>query len=198
MSRREHLIVFAREPRVGAVKRRLSKGLGAVAATFWYRRQLSGLLRRLASRTGGGPATWRRHLFVTPRGARRGGIWPRGWILHAQAGGDLGERMHAALASVGTGPAVLVGSDIPDIRPRHIRAAFRALGQADVVLGPAADGGYWLIGVRGRRAPPRFGPVRWSSEHALADTIAGFSPGTKVILLETLQDVDEASDLENR
>ena len=195
MSRREHLIVFAREPRVGAVKRRLSKGLGAVAATFWYRRQLSGLLRRLASRTGGGPATWRRHLFVTPRGARRGGIWPRGWILHAQAGGDLGERMHAALASVGTGPAVLVGSDIPDIRPRHIRAAFRALGQADVVLGPAADGGYWLIGFKRRpRILDVFNNIRWSSSHTMKDTIRNIEAKIhqpRIKLLEQLNDIDD-------
>lgn len=190
MSRHNHLIVFAREPRIGKVKRRLSKGLGAVAATFWYRRQLFGLLRRL-----GGTRGWRRHLFVTPGGARHARIWPRGWITHPQATGDLGERMRRALSQLGPGPVVLVGSDIPDIQPRHIQAAFRALARADVVLGPAADGGYWLIGVKGRRAPPRFGPIRWSSEHALADTIAGFPSGTGVALLETLRDVDEARDL---
>lgn len=193
MSRHEHLIVFAREPRIGRVKRRLSKGLGAVAATIWYRRQLATLLRRLGS-----GASWRRHLFVTPPSSRHAGIWPRGWTLHAQVTGDLGARMHQALASAGTGPVVLVGSDIPDIRTRHIQAAFRALGHADVVLGPAVDGGYWLIGVRGRRAPPRLRPIRWSSQYAMADTIAGFPPGTKVILLETLRDVDEARDLESR
>ena len=193
MSRRNHLIVFAREPRIGRVKRRLSKGLGAVAATFWYRRQLRDLLRRLAP-----PTTWRRHLFVTPGGARHARIWPRGWITHAQGPGDLGQRMYHALCNLGPGSVVLIGSDIPDIQKSHIQAAFRALGRADVVLGPAADGGYWLIGARGRRSPPRFGPIRWSSEHAMADTIAGFPSSTKVILLETLRDVDEARDLENR
>ena len=96
----------------------------------------------------------------------------------------------------GTGPAVLIGSDIPDIQARHIDAAFRALARADVVLGPAADGGYWLIGMRRRRAPPRFGRIRWSTAHALEDTIAGFPKGTKVALLEVLRDVDEARDLD--
>lgn len=192
MSRHCHLIVFAREPRVGRVKLRLSKGIGVVAATFWYRRQLSGLLRRL----GRGP-TFRHYLFITPGSAHNSNIWPRGWITQPQATGDLGARMHRALSQLGPGPVVLVGSDIPDIQSRHIQAAFRALGRADVVLGPAVDGGYWLIGTSGRRAPPRLGRIRWSSEHALADTIAGFPPGTKVSLLETLQDVDEARDLES-
>jgi uncharacterized protein len=191
MSRRHHLVIFAREPRVGRVKRRLSKGLGTVAATYWYRRQLSGLLRRL-----GGAKAWRNHLFVTPGIARHARIWPRGWIIHAQVTGDLGKRMHHALSRLGPGSVVLVGSDIPDIELHHIQAAFRALGRADMVLGPAADGGYWLVGTRGRRAPPPFGPIRWSSEHALADTIAGFPVKTTVSLLETLRDVDEARDLE--
>lgn len=191
MSRKEHLIVFAREPRIGTVKRRLAKGLGNVAAGFWYRRQLWSLLRRLKSRSGR-----RRHLFITPPTALGAPIWPRGWQTRAQSEGDLGARMHHALSVPGTGPAVLVGSDIPDIQARHIDDAFRALARADVVLGPAADGGYWLIGMRRRRAPPRFGRIRWSTAHALEDTIAGFPPGTKVALLEVLRDVDEARDLE--
>ena len=190
MSRQNHLIVFAREPRIGRVKRRLSKGLGVVAATFWYRRQLSSLLRRLES-----APMLRRHLFITPRTARSARIWPKGWNICLQVEGDLGTRMHRAMSALSPGPVVLVGSDIPDIQPLHIQAAFRALGQADVVLGPSADGGYWLIGMRRRRSPPLFGSIRWSSKHAMADTIAGFPIGTKMTLLETLRDVDEVSDL---
>lgn len=190
MSRKEHLIVFAREPRIGTVKTRLSKGLGLVGAAFWYRRQLWSLLRRLKGRAGR-----QRYLFVTPRTAPGAPIWPRGWIPRAQIDGDLGTRMHHALSTAGSGPTVLVGSDIPDIQTRHIDAAFRALGHADIVLGPAADGGYWLIGMRRRRAPPRFGPIRWSTPDTLADTIAGFPKGTKVAYLEVLRDVDEIDDL---
>jgi rSAM/selenodomain-associated transferase 1 len=191
MTRPKHLIVFAREPRIGRVKRRLSAGLGVVAATFWYRRQLASLLRRLR-----GHAPWKRHLFLTPKTALGAKVWPKGWIKHAQVSGDLGARMHHALSAPRTGPVVLVGSDIPGIQPRHIEAAFRALGRADVVLGPAEDGGYWLIGVAGNRTVPRLDSVRWSTRYALTDTIAGFPSGTKVILLETLRDIDEASDLE--
>ncbi len=193
MGWRKHLIVFAREPRVGAVKRRLAEGIGIVQATFWYRRNLATLLRRL-----GGMRGTRRHLFVTPHNALHAGIWPPGWFLQAQRQGDLGRRMQHALDAPGPGPVVLIGSDIPDVRPRHIDAAFRALARADVVLGPAEDGGFWLIGMRRRRAPPRFGPVRWSSEHALADTIAGFPKGTRIAFVETLSDVDNAGDLRAR
>jgi rSAM/selenodomain-associated transferase 1 len=190
VGRHEHLIVFAREPRMGAVKSRLAKGIGVVAATIWYRRQLRDLLRRLK-----GVAWRRRYLFVTPPTARHARIWPRGWIVMRQTKGDLGARMRHALSAPGPGPAVLVGSDIPGIRARHLDAAFRALAGNDMVLGPAADGGYWLIGMRRRRAPPPFGPVRWSSEHALADTIAGFPKGSTVALIETLNDVDDVGDL---
>src|SRR3546814_16124850 len=75
------------------------------------------------------------------------------------------------------GPAVIIGTDIPDIRPRHAAAAFRALGRHDAVFGPAADGGYWLVGLRRRPTIPRaFDGVRWSTEHALADTRANLRP----------------------
>ncbi len=189
--RRNHLIVFAREPRIGRVKRRLAASIGNVAAGFWYRRQLSDLLRRLS-----GSGVWRCHLHVTPVTALRSSIWPRPWQVHAQSSGDLGVRMRRALSLPRPGRVVLIGSDIPDIAPRHIRAAFRALGRADIVLGPAADGGYWLVGAHRRRAPPSFAAVRWSTSHALADTVEGLPHGTTVLLLDdTLADVDTATDL---
>jgi rSAM/selenodomain-associated transferase 1 len=190
MIRRNHLIVFAKEPRIGRVKRRLAAEIGSVAATFWYRRQLANLLRRL-----NGAEPWHRHLFVTPGTARAKPIWPQGWTHHAQGSGDLGARMRHALAAPSSGPVVLIGSDIPDIKPHHIRAAFRALARADMVFGPAHDGGYWLIGMRRRRKPPPFGPVRWSGPHAMADTVEGFGRHNKVLLLETLADVDVVGDL---
>jgi glycosyltransferase A (GT-A) superfamily protein (DUF2064 family) len=64
-----------------------------------------------------------------------------------------------------------------------------------MVFGPAHDGGYWLIGMRRRRKPPPFGPVRWSGPHAMADTVEGFGRHNKVLLLETLADVDVVGDL---
>jgi glycosyltransferase A (GT-A) superfamily protein (DUF2064 family) len=125
---------------------------------------------------------------VTPDGAR----WPRRVPAVAQGHGDLGQRMHRALASHRR--AVVVGSDIPDLAREDISAAFRALGRADAVFGPAEDGGYWLVGLGPRRPVSPFADVRWSSEHALADTLANFH-GRRIALLRTLRDVDTADDL---
>jgi hypothetical protein len=95
---------------------------------------------------------------------------------------------------VPAGPAVLIGGDIPAVGPRHIAAAFEALGRAEAVFGPAADGGFWLVGFarRGRRLDP-FTGVRWSSAHALADTLARLPKDARVALAETLEDVDDAA-----
>src|SRR6185437_3360264 len=111
-----------------------------------------------------------------------------------QGGGDLGRRMARVFRLLPPGAAVIIGSDIPAIRPAHIAAAFRALGSYEAVFGPATDGGYWLVGLRRRPRVPRglFKRVRWSSEHALADTRAGLPRQMSVALLETLEDVDDA------
>jgi len=88
------------------------------------------------------------------------------------------------------GPVIIVGSDIPAIGPAHIARAFRLLGRADVVLGPARDGGYWLIGMkRIPRVLAPFASVRWSSRHALADTLVNLE-GKRVAVAAELNDVD--------
>lgn len=89
--------------------------------------------------------------------------------------------------------AVLIGSDIPDAGPADVRAAFRALGAADAVFGPAADGGYWLIGLGPKRPGDLFGECRWSTEHVLADTLRQFRRH-RVAFLRTLTDVDTIAD----
>jgi glycosyltransferase A (GT-A) superfamily protein (DUF2064 family) len=95
-----------------------------------------------------------------------------------------------------TGPVCIIGADIPGVTRAHVWRAFTALGAADAVFGPAPDGGYWLIGMKGVRPPPPglFQGVRWSSPHALADTLATL-PGLRVAMVNTLADVDEAADL---
>jgi len=86
-------------------------------------------------------------------------------------------------------------SDSPQIEPRHIWSAFDALGRNDAAIGPAPDGGYWLIGMkRFPRVERPFSSVRWSSPDTLADTLANLA-GKKVALLETLTDVDDATSL---
>jgi rSAM/selenodomain-associated transferase 1 len=183
--RRDTLIVFARAPRLGAVKRRLARGIGAMAALRFHRGQLAALLAAVAR-----DRRWRTVLAVTPDRARA--RWPLHVKRRPQGGGDLGARMGRALAPHRR--AVLVGCDIPGISASDIAAAFRALGRADAVFGPSEDGGYWLVGLGPRRPARPFAAVRWSSEHTLGDTLANFQ-GRRIALLRTLRDVDTAEDL---
>ncbi len=188
-----HLVVMARAPRLGAVKRRLARDLGDLAAWRFYRMTAGRLLRELSA-----DPRWRSWLVLTPdRAARVGrGLWPATCALLPQGQGDLGARMGRLLRELPPGPVVIVGSDIPDLHPVHVARAFRLLGHHDWVFGPAGDGGYWLIGARRRRAPPRetFAGVRWSSAHALADTLANLK-GARIGFLEALADVNTGADL---
>ena len=114
-----------------------------------------------------------------------------------QGKGDLGQRMRRLFAALPPGPAIIIGSDIPAIEAGHIAQAFRLLGRNDAVLGPATDGGYWLIGLK--RTPSLLAPfnrVRWSSRHALADTLANLE-GKRVASAATLADVDSQDDYRN-
>jgi hypothetical protein len=182
--RGDTLVVFARAPRLGAVKRRLARGIGAMGALRFYRAQLAEVL------AVGQDRRWQVRLATTPDRARA--RWPRRVPTLAQGQGSLGDRLHRATRRLRR--VVVVGSDIPGITREDIRAAFRALGQADAVFGPAEDGGYWLVGLGPRRPAHPFGVVRWSTEHALADTLANFA-GRRIALLRTLRDVDTVEDL---
>ena len=176
---------------MGRVKTRLARDIGPVRATLLYRRMTEQLVRAV-----GRDPRWRIRLAVTPDKAVRGRFWPAGLRRQGQGDGDLGARMLRAIAAAGTGPVVIVGSDIPDLRRHHIAAAFAALKGHDAVFGPAEDGGYWLIGFRHRGlAPGSFAGVRWSTRHALADSVAALRPGLRVARLCTLRDLDTGADL---
>ena len=186
-----HVVIFARRPQLGKVKTRLAADIGAVETLRFYRRTLAGLTRRL-----GRDPRWRTWIGATPDSAA---TEPRVWAardrlppLLPQGGGDLGERMTRMLAAFGPYPALIVGSDIPDIAARHVAAAFTALRTSDFVFGPADDGGYWLVGAKqGRRALGLFDNVRWSGLDALADTLANVPAGARTAMLETLSDIDD-------
>jgi rSAM/selenodomain-associated transferase 1 len=191
MNADRHLVIMARAPRLGAGKRRLARDVGALAAWRFQRR----MLRQVLCRLGGDPR-WTTWLAVTPdRAVGKPAHWPRRTRVIPQGAGGLGARMERLLCARPPGPVVVVGSDIPDLDAGHVAQAFRALGRHDWVFGPAADGGYWLVGARRRRAPWRtFEAVRWSSRHALADSLANLK-GARVALLEALHDVDTGEDL---
>ncbi len=185
---RRWLVIMAKEPRCGAVKTRLAKDIGAVAATQFYRRTLNSVSARLTR-----DMRWRTLIAVTPDSAIHAPVWPDGAGLVAQGEGDLGARMQRAFDCLPPGPVVIIGTDIPEISGRHIAQAFRKLDSNDAVLGPCDDGGYWLVG---QRRTPRvldiFANVRWSSTHTLEDTLANLA-GARVAMLEHLGDVDDGT-----
>jgi hypothetical protein len=102
-------------------------------------------------------------------------------------------RMQRAFQRFPNGRVAIIGCDIPDAGPQDALAAFHALGCAQAAFGPAADGGYWLVAMSPPRPAHPFASVRWSTEHALADTLANFA-GRRIALLRTLHDVDTAAD----
>ena len=187
---RDIVFVFARAPRLGTVKRRLARTIGDRAALDFHRRTLARVLRDLAR-----DRRFATMLAATPdRAAAR---WPVRVPIVWQGHGDLGQRMQRLMDRCRHGRAVIVGCDIPDLTANDVAGAFRALDRADAVFGPATDGGYWLVGFGPRRRAGAFAGVRWSSAHALADTLANL-PGLRVARLRTLSDVDEAADLTPR
>ncbi len=193
------MIVFVRAPALGQGKRRLAAAIGDIAAWRFQRAALNTLLARLAR-----DKRWTTVLAVTPDRAERrmadcaerriGAPRAAGRRVFGQGSGDLGARMARALRAAPPGPAVLVGADIPDLCADHVWRAFRALGHADAVFGPARDGGYWLIGLGRARRHLGLGFVRWSSPHALADSRAALGSGRRIALIDVLSDIDDGVD----
>ncbi len=182
-------MVFARLPVIGTVKTRLAADIGRREALRFYRTTLTRLLLLLRP-----VRTWRTVLAVTPDSACRTMTRIFGVPAVPQGPGDLGARMRRVAGSR-AGPVLIVGSDIPDLRPRHLRAALAALRGHDFVFGPAADGGYWLAGFANRRPPGTImRGVRWSTPDVLAETLASAGPRARVrVLPETLTDIDDGS-----
>jgi rSAM/selenodomain-associated transferase 1 len=179
---RDTVVVFARAPRLGTVKRRLARDIGDRAALRFHVATLGRLLRDLKA-----DRRFDVVLAVTPDRARI----PGGNTTIPQGHGGLGHRMSRALRRYRR--VALMGCDIPDANAADVRAAFRALGTTDAVFGPAADGGYWLIALGPRRPSDLFGASRWSTEHALADTLRQFRHH-RAGFIRRLADVDTAAD----
>ena len=184
------LIIMAKAPRAGLVKTRLASEIGTAAATGLYRSMLASLLHRVVA-----PARWQTTLAIAPDWAVTDPVWPATAHRVGQGRGDLGARMQRQFDIAKPGPVLIIGSDIPGITRGHVARAFNELASSDAVFGPADDGGYWAIGLA-RRRPVRglFDNVRWSTAHALADTLANLD-GCESSMIDVLADVDTASDL---
>ena len=183
------LIVFAKAPAGGAVKTRLARGIGMAAATAWYRRALI-CTQNIVVRSG-----LDAQIAAAPSAVVFRNLSPVPSLLRSQCGGDLGARMADAARRAG-GPSLIVGCDIPGLTPAILRDAARLLLCHDLVLGPARDGGFYLVGVKTPAHVFRlYDRVHWSSEHAMADTLANAPKHWRIAFAPALQDIDEASDL---
>lgn len=182
---------MVKEPRPGRVKTRLARDIGAVSAAWWFRHQCALLFRRIRD------PRWHIVLAVSPdRAGLMSRVWPADLPRVPQGEGDLGDRMARLLRSLGPSPVIVIGADIPGITRAQLVRALRRLRAADAVIGPARDGGYWLIGWHASRRPPKslFEGVRWSTSDALADTLETLG-GCRIAFADTLSDVDNEADL---
>ncbi len=185
------LLIFLREPILGKVKTRLAADIGDEAALNVYNELLTHTLTVARS------VPWIRQLWYSDQPTRTSVEWEL-FEIHEQEGDDLGARMSHAFARAfdeGRGPAVLIGTDCPGLRAEHLHQAMDALGTCDVVIGPASDGGYYLIGLR-EPQPELFEGIAWSTSTVLEDTIRicdTLQLHTK--RLTTLGDVDVKDDL---
>ena len=195
-SQQERLIIFCRYPLPGQVKTRLIPALGPASAADLHRRLTEKTLKTAKA-------------FEVYRGVRveirfDGGSKRRmhrwlgsGPFFSLQEPGDLGERMHTAFLAAFQSNAtrmVLIGTDIPDLRPDHLTQAFDALEENDLVLGPSIDGGYWLIGLR--KPADLFAGINWGTREVLQKTIAlANRHGLRTHMLDPLRDLDTPDDL---
>jgi rSAM/selenodomain-associated transferase 1 len=185
--------LFAKQPRAGEVKTRLA----AATSPAWAARVATAFLQDAVERLSRVNA--RRVLAHAPAQA---GPWFAGlvqerFLLTPQEDGDLGQRMAAFIGgelAAGSRAVVLVGADSPNLPLSFIEQAFTGLERCDVVLGPATDGGYYLVGCAGR-VPPIFNGISWSSPRVLADTVARLADtGDQLAVLPPWYDVDTIED----
>jgi rSAM/selenodomain-associated transferase 1 len=189
------LVVFVKEPRPGAVKTRLAAAVGAEVAAELSRT----LVETVLEATTPVPGEYERLVFFDPPEARRAlREWLPGVSLRAQAPGELGERLADAFARAfgrGATRVAIVGSDAPGVTRETALRALEALGEADVVLGPAEDGGYYLIALRAPH-PELVRGIDWSTPVVLRQTLERATAARLVVRqIEPLRDVDTLADL---
>ena len=186
------LLIFAKYPEPGRVKTRLARIVGPEQAAFLYQE----MVETVVGKTGEGES--RRVLCFDPpereADVRR---WFPGLEMRPQSDGDLGQRMlHALQGSLisGSQRAVLVGTDCVALDRALVHEAFQRLERSDLVLGPAHDGGYYLIGMNQAHSV-LFTGIPWSTDQVLAATLAKAEAGRlQVELLKILSDMDSSGD----
>jgi len=186
------VLLFARAPYVGGVKTRLARDIGSARALSVYRAMGRRVCDAVAKRY---PLT----VWYTPADAE---AVMRDWLgshrYRPQEGDDLGARLARAFEAhfaEAAGPVIAIGADTPSLNAEVITAAERALGEHDVVLGPALDGGYYLIGLRAP-APALFADMPWGGREVMHVTVDRCrAAGLSLTTLAPRRDVDTAADL---
>ncbi|MGH7536703.1 MAG: TIGR04282 family arsenosugar biosynthesis glycosyltransferase [Gemmatimonadales bacterium] len=188
------LIVFAKAPEAGRVKTRLARELGEAGALAAYRE-----LGTVVIGAAAGVSDCETVIAFTPPD-REGLV--RAWLgggprYEPQPEGDLGARMLGAIAArfaAGAAKVVLIGTDCPGVGSALLKTAFARLDQADAVFGPAADGGYYLVGMT-RPIPELFRGIPWSTGATMAVTLERAATArVEVAMLEERRDIDTAAD----
>jgi rSAM/selenodomain-associated transferase 1 len=190
MSDDNALLIFLKNPQAGNAKTRLAKDVGNKTALAVYLQLLNICAQVSSTITDTNIQLW--YADSMPETD----FWPTQTPRFLQCAGDLGERMAAAFASslATQGKVVIIGTDCPTLDHAVLLQAFDALDTHDCVLGPAADGGYYLIGLRAP-LPFLFDGIVWSTNKVLADTIhklETYSLGC--FLLPVLRDIDDVDD----
>jgi len=191
------LIIFTRYPEPGKVKTRLVPAVGTEGAAALHRDMTSYVMTWVTILAAKKPVEIELRYDGGTQAQMASWLGP-GLTCVAQGNGDLGARMAKAFQDnfqSGGGPAVLIGTDCPQLTMFHVQKAFDVLKRYDVVIGPSADGGYYLIGLK-REAPELFQSVEWGTGIVLQQTLdKAREKNLSVCRLNVLSDVDLPSDL---
>ncbi len=198
---RECIILFTRFPQPGRVKTRMIDRLGPQGAAELHTKMTEQVICQIA------PALQTRKIqlqvYYCGGSQQEMTDWlGRNWTFCIQQGSDLGQRMEHAFAQEtqrGAGRILLIGSDCPDITADIIISGLKKLNSHDLVLGPAADGGYYLIGLRapGNKNSILFNSINWGTDQVLEQTLTQAKKGgLSYTLLPQLHDIDRPEDLD--
>ncbi|MEO8448820.1 MAG: TIGR04282 family arsenosugar biosynthesis glycosyltransferase [Gemmatimonadota bacterium] len=184
------IAIFLKAPRPGGVKTRLAGEIGEAGAVALYRRLAED--RLVAARETGWPVViW----YAPADGYGDVSDWlGPAWRYRPQPDGDLGERMALAFGAEPGSVVIVIGGDCPGLTTEVLQQAGAALERAPVVLGPALDGGYYLIGGR-CPVPDLFSAMPWSTEGVIAETRRRLeAAGVEWVERPVLRDVDTSAD----
>ncbi len=198
-TKKNALIIFLKYPQAGKVKTRLAKDVGDNEAARIYSNMALNIIESVVD-----PKSYNTILFYDPPEKEKE---IKDWVgekevqFLPQVGNTLGDRISNAFKEVfssGADKTVIIGTDCLDVTSDIINEALYLLDETEVVLGPAEDGGYYLLGLNKYR-PPIFQDIDWSTEHVLEQTVLKIvENGLNYSLLKTLKDIDTVNDINDQ